>query len=79
VVWDEDRPGCLQRALRALKDLRLSGLRANLATLQERLSDPDFVAGSYTFIPSLPSASLEVIPNTRQPEDLPVLAGLFHA
>jgi len=48
IVWDQDRPSAIQRALRALDEYIIEGVTTNKELHKEILSCPDFVEGNYT-------------------------------
>lgn len=47
-VWGETRPECINRMRRALEEFAIRGVHTTLPFHQRILSDPDFLAGSYT-------------------------------
>ncbi len=48
IVWAEDRPAALGRALRALQELELEGVPTTRELAMDILRNPDFVSGEYT-------------------------------
>ncbi len=48
VVWDQDRPGAISRALRALDEYVIEGVVTNKDFFRGILENPDFAAGRYT-------------------------------
>jgi acetyl-CoA carboxylase biotin carboxylase subunit len=48
IVWAEDRPAALARAIRALSELVLDGVPTTRELALEILQRPDFVSGDYT-------------------------------
>jgi len=47
VVWGEDRPRCLARAKRALREYRVSGVPTSLPFFRRLALDPEFIAGDF--------------------------------
>jgi acetyl-CoA/propionyl-CoA carboxylase biotin carboxyl carrier protein len=48
VVWAHDRPAAIQRMLRALREMEVSGIRTTIPAHQALLSHPDFAAGEHS-------------------------------
>lgn len=48
IAWDEDRPRCLARALRALGEFELEGFPTTAGILTEVLEHPEFAAGRFS-------------------------------
>ena len=48
VVWGATREECLNRFLRALQEFQINGVKTNLGLLRLIVSDPEFIAGTYT-------------------------------
>jgi acetyl-CoA carboxylase, biotin carboxylase subunit len=48
IVWAEDRPAALRRALRALQEFELEGVPTTRELAMDILRNPDFVSGEYT-------------------------------
>lgn len=48
IVWDEDRPRAIRKALKVLDDSVIFGVHANLPYLKAILSHPEFVNGTMT-------------------------------
>ena len=48
IVWGRDRPDCLRRCDRALREYRVTGIRTSIGFFRKVLADPDFQAGDYT-------------------------------
>ena len=47
IVWDVDRPAALARARRAIKELRIEGVKTTAPLILELLNSPEIVAGRY--------------------------------
>ncbi|MHB0914278.1 MAG: acetyl-CoA carboxylase biotin carboxylase subunit [Thermoleophilia bacterium] len=48
LVWDNDRPAALRRALRALDELVIEGVVTNASIYRHIIEAPDFATGQYT-------------------------------
>ena len=46
-VWGSDRPAAIQRAVRALREFRITGVSTSIPFFLRMLHDPDVVAGNY--------------------------------
>ncbi len=47
IVWDVDRPAALARARRAMRELRIDGIKTTAPLISDLLSTPEVVDGSY--------------------------------
>ena len=47
IVWDEDRPSAIARALRALHELELEGMPTTREAAIDILSSEEFASGEY--------------------------------
>ena len=47
IVWDVDRPAALARARRAMRELRIDGIKTTAPLIGDLLSRPEVVDGSY--------------------------------
>ena len=47
IVWDVDRPAALARARRAMRELRIDGIKTTAPLIGDLLSTPEVVDGSY--------------------------------
>ncbi len=47
IVWDLDRPAALARARRAMRELRIEGVRTTAPLIRDLLSAPEVVDGTY--------------------------------
>jgi acetyl-CoA carboxylase, biotin carboxylase subunit len=48
IVWAEDRPAALRRALRALQELEVEGVPTTRELAMDIIRNPDFASGEYT-------------------------------
>jgi acetyl-CoA carboxylase, biotin carboxylase subunit len=46
-VWAPDRPQAIARALRALAELQVEGIRTTKPLFERLLRDPDVIAGNF--------------------------------
>ena len=47
IVWDVDRPAALARARRAMRELRIEGIKTTAPLIGDLLSTPEVVDGGY--------------------------------
>ena len=47
IVWDVDRPAAVQRARRAMRELRVSGVKTTAGLIADLLETPEMAAGVY--------------------------------
>ncbi|MEO8502765.1 MAG: acetyl-CoA carboxylase biotin carboxylase subunit [Acidobacteriota bacterium] len=76
IVYGKDRTEALQRMGRALRELRVEGIRTSAPLFRALLADPEFLAADFDIAwldRKLESGALAPVPS-ELPEDLPVIA-----
>jgi acetyl-CoA carboxylase, biotin carboxylase subunit len=78
VIWGQTRDEAIRRAMRALRDYRIRGIRTSIPFFRGLLQDPDFQAGKYTTA-FLSPERMERLGTVLQNDDVAVLAAAIAA